>query len=243
MAQPRRADLKPPQTAMALAPEPQWRMALQGANLLRAAELTRLLVMLLVLLLGFALMPMGETAIIPLILAQDLALLFIALTTLMGLSRFARVPFASGARGPALAALSLATLTLIHVLGTLLLDLALLTGRGSFPLSMSLDTAARFSTLGTIVAVCIAIGAIARRTVRAKLERSVRLAGELYFGATVALTVADQIGPEDPVFAMVLKLIALLLFAAGFTRLVRALGEVAPLIEAERRKALGQEFA
>jgi hypothetical protein len=230
-------------SAMALAPEPLWREALLGARLLRAAELTRLLAMLLVFLIGFALLPLGPSGLVPLLIGQSLALVFIALTALIGFIRFSKVPHASGARAPALAGLVLAVVTFIQVLGAAAVDLALVLGQHRLGSSLALDTSARFSTLGTLVAVCLAIIAIARRAHQPLLARSALLAGVLYLAATVALTGADGLGASHSMAAVMLKLAALLLFTAGFTRLVRILTEVGPLMEAERRKALGSEFA
>lgn len=229
--------------AMALAAEPLWRDALLGARLLRAAELTRLMVMVLVFLLGFALLPLGPAWLVPLLIGQDLALVFIALTTLLGLLRLSRIPNASGARGAALAGLALAVATIIQVVGAAVVDFALLFGRPDLDFSVSLDTSARFSTLGTIVAVCLAILAIARSAEHPALGRRAIMASVFYIAATLCLTGASQLGQTASVAAVLLKLAALMLFSAGFLRLVRALTEVGPLIEDERRRALGHEFA
>ena len=229
--------------AMALAAEPLWRDALLGARLLRAAELTRLMVMVLVFLLGFALLPLGPAWLVPLLIGQDLALVFIALTTLLGLLRLSRIPAASGARGPALAGLALAITTLIQVVGAATVDFALVFGRPDPDLSVSLDTTARFSTLGTIVAVCLAILAIARSAEHPALGRRALMAAVFYLAATLCLTGAGQLGASASLAAVLLKLAALILFSAGFLRLVRALTEVGPLIENERRRALSHEFA
>lgn len=229
--------------AMALAAEPLWRDALLGARLLRAAELTRLMVMMLVFLLGFALLPLGPAWLVPLLIGQDLALVFIALTTLLGLLRLSRIPAASGARGAALAGLALAIVTLVQVIGGAAVDFALILGRPDLALSVSLDTSARFSTLGTIVAVCLAILAIARSAEQPSLGRRAVLASVFYVAATLCLTGADELGATSSVAAVLLKLAALILFSAGFLRLVRALTEVGPLIENERRRALSHEFA
>lgn len=229
--------------AMALAAEPLWRDALLGARLLRAAELTRLMVMMLVFLLGFALLPLGPAWLVPLLIGQDLALVFIALTTLFGLLRLSRIPAASGARGAALAGLALAVTTLVQVIGGAVVDFALIVGRPDLALSVSLDTSARFSTLGTIVAVCLAILAIAQSAEHPLLGRRALLASVFYVAATLCLTGADELGASSSVAAVLMKLAALMLFSAGFLRLVRALTEVGPLIETERRRALSHEFA
>lgn len=240
---PPRPSARERRAAMALAAEPLWRDALLGARLLRAAELTRLMVMVLVFLLGFALLPLGPTWLVPLLIGQDLALVFIALTTLWGLLRLSRIPAASGARGAAFAGLALAVMTLVQVVGGAAIDLALIVGRPDLTLSLSLDTATRFSTLGTIVAVCLAVLAIARSAEQPALGRRALMAAVFYFTATLCLTGSGHLGDTASVPAVLLKLAALMLFSAGFLRLVRALTEVGPLIENERRRALSQEFA
>lgn len=222
-----------------------WHRAALGLRIIRGAAAARVLLVALVILLGLVVNRSGEGWGLFKVYALGLAMLGIAATELVGLSRLAAVPTRSGARGPAFAGLAVGLIGLALSACAFGADLLRLDARPFASSGFDLDLGPRLTMLVTITSIFLATRAIAMGVGATTAARSSSL-GALFYGlAIMSLAVADGLDRSGASGAqsMIVRLLAFGFFVAALGRLLANLKTATDHLEDQRRHALGSEFS
>ncbi len=226
--------------------EPEaWRRAALGLRIIRVAEMARVLLVAVVILLGLVISRSGAGWATFKVYVLGLAMLGIAATELVGLSYLASIPARSGARGPAIAGLAVGLIGLSIAASAFGADLLTLDGVPVAASGFDLDLGPRLTMLVTITALFLALRAIAQDVGATAAARSSAL-GALFYGLAVStLIAADTMDRSGELAApsMLAKLAAFGFFVAALGRLLANLKTAADHLEDQRRHALGSEFS
>lgn len=222
-----------------------WRRAALGLRVIRVAELARVLLVALVILLGLMVSRAGPGPASFQLYALDLALLLIAAAELIGLSYLASIPVRSGARGATLAALAVGLIGLAIIACSFGADLL----RGSEVrlelFGFTLGLGPRLTMLVTLTAVFLALRAIFSGVGATAAARSSGLGALFYVLAMLSLTGAElmELSGLFGTPSLLAKLAAFGFFVAAIFRLLVNLRSAVEHLETQRRNALGSEFS